>query len=207
MEVLGDLRYASSFTRGPLTLRQALHLLWAGYGCTPHGTYNCKAGLTVPSAFAAYPLTGAIYLAGERGVSRYHNRKPGDDPNTRDHRMERLRSQDIRRWLSYAVAGLPDAPRPVYCACRESSLGSTMMSWRSVSSRATCSFRLAPWTWAAISTPGCPHRNVRTFNGSWRCPPTTCREPWRVSVGRRNPKWASSRRFSPTILNDWATLL
>jgi len=110
VEVLGDLRYVSSFTRGPLTLRQISQLLWAGYGCTPHVTYDSKAGLTVPSAYAAYHLTGAMYLASERGVFQYHNRTPGDDPNTRDHRMERLGSQDIRRWLTYAVAGLPDAP-------------------------------------------------------------------------------------------------
>jgi hypothetical protein len=110
MEVLGDLRFASSFLRDPLTLRQISQLLWAGYGCTPHGTYNGKAGLTVPSAFAAYHLTGAIYLASEQGVFRCDNRKPGDDPNSRDHRLEQLGSQDIRQWLPYAVAGLPDAP-------------------------------------------------------------------------------------------------
>ena len=108
--VLDHLRCTDDFAQTPLTLSQISQILWAGYGCTPHTTYNGKSGLTVPSAYALYYLSGAIYVVDERGVYRYLNRTAGDDPATRDHRMECIRPGDFRRPLRDVVAGLPQAP-------------------------------------------------------------------------------------------------
>jgi hypothetical protein len=67
-------------------------------------------GLTVPSAMARYYLTGTIYLVNENGVYRYHNRNPDTDLTTRDHRLERINSDDVRGSLQSAVNGLSQAP-------------------------------------------------------------------------------------------------
>jgi len=109
-EVLGSLKYVSSFTQTNLTLQQISQILWAGYGCTAHTTTNSKAGLTVPSAYANYYLTQRIYLANENGVYRYHNRNPGTDTTKRDHRIEQINAADVRGALQSAVSGLPRAP-------------------------------------------------------------------------------------------------
>jgi len=118
-EVLVNLKYVSSFTQTNLTLQQISQILWAGYGCTAHTTTNGRAGLTVPSAFASYYLTGSIYLVNENGVYRYHNRNPSTNLTTRDHRIEKitsirvrgsLQSNDVRDSLWSAVGGLPEAP-------------------------------------------------------------------------------------------------
>jgi len=108
--VLANLNYVDSFDQTNLTLQQISQILWAGYGCTPHTTSNGRAGLTVPSAFANYYLTGTIYLANENGVYRYHNRNPSTDLTTRDHRIEQISSDDVRGGLQSAVSGLPQAP-------------------------------------------------------------------------------------------------
>ena len=118
-KVLADLRYVSSFGDTNLTIQQISQILWAGYGCTDHNPSG-KAGLTVPSAWANYYLTGAIYLANENGVFRYHNRNPATNLSTRDHRLEQIdsgsagrggtREVDSRGRLQAAVAGLPEAP-------------------------------------------------------------------------------------------------
>jgi hypothetical protein len=118
-EVLANLNYVSSFAQTNLTLQQISQILWAGYGCTDH-TPSGKAGLTVPSAWANYYLTRSIYLANENGVYRYHNRNPGTNLNTRDHRIEQIdsssagrggpRPADARGRLQSAVSGLPQAP-------------------------------------------------------------------------------------------------
>jgi hypothetical protein len=109
--VLADLKYASKFSPENLTLQQISQLLWAGYGCTPHvAEIGGRKGLTVPSAMAEYYLTGTIYLANEKGVFRYHNRNPGTDLTTRDHRIEPISSNDVRDNLRVAISGLPRAP-------------------------------------------------------------------------------------------------
>jgi hypothetical protein len=67
-------------------------------------------GLTVPSAMAAYYLTGTIYLVNEDGVYRYQNRNPETDLTTRDHRLEVVKTGDVRGELRSAVGGLSEAP-------------------------------------------------------------------------------------------------
>ena len=110
-EVLADLKYVSEFSPENLTLQQVSQLLWAGYGCTPHvAEIGGRKGLTVPSAMAEYYLTGTIYLTSEKGVYRYHNRNPGTDLTTRDHRIEPIKPYDIRNNLRAAVSGMPQAP-------------------------------------------------------------------------------------------------
>jgi len=109
-EVLANLKYTSTFSQTNLTLQQISQILWAGYGCSAHTTSNSRAGLTVPSAFANYYLTQSIYLANENGVYRYHNRNPSTNMATRDHRIEQIKSADIRANLRAAVSGLPEAP-------------------------------------------------------------------------------------------------
>ncbi len=125
--VLANLNYVSSFAQTDLTLQQISQILWAGYGCTAHTTSNGRVGLTVPSAYANYYLTGSIYLVNESGVHRYHNRNPSTNTATRDHRIEDIRSTasarprppsagddagpaDARVSLRSAVGGLPVAP-------------------------------------------------------------------------------------------------
>lgn len=110
-EVLANLNYDSNFTQTDLTLEQVSQILWAGYGCTPHEVQDDKKGLTVPSAHAYYLLTKRIYLVNGDGVYRYHNREVGDtDKTTRDHRLEKINSNDVRDSLRSAVGGLPQAP-------------------------------------------------------------------------------------------------
>ena len=108
--VLANLKYVDSFVQRDLTMQQISQILWAGYGCTPHTTSNGRAGLTVPSAYADYYLTGTIYLANENGVYRYHNRNPSTDLTTRDHRLEQINFEDVRGSLQAALSGLPKAP-------------------------------------------------------------------------------------------------
>ncbi len=109
-KVLANLKYTGDFDQTNLTRQQISQLLWAGYGCTPHYSTNGRAGLTVPSAMALYYLTGKIYLVNENGVYRYHNRNPDTDMATRDHRLERIKSGDVRCNLQSAVSGLSQAP-------------------------------------------------------------------------------------------------
>ncbi len=109
-DVLANLNYVNQFSPANLSLQQISQLLWAGYGCTPHEVAGGKKGLTVPSAMAAYYLTNTIYLANEKGMYRYHDRKPDADLTTRDHRLEPLMSVDVRNKLAAAVIGLPSAP-------------------------------------------------------------------------------------------------
>jgi len=126
--VLANLRYTNRLARTNLTLQETSQILWAGYGCTAHMTTNARAGLTVPSAFANYYLSGSIYLVNEDGIRRYQNRTPGLSPGTRDHRLEALappvqgrqpRSEEgggapqpaeARTALRKAVRRLPEAP-------------------------------------------------------------------------------------------------
>ncbi|UCH51527.1 MAG: nitroreductase family protein [Chloroflexota bacterium] len=108
--VLADLKYTSNFSQTNLTKQQISQILWAGYGCTPHTAATGAMGLTVPSAMARYFLTETIYLVNENGVYRYHNRNPSTDLKTRDHRIERIKSGDVRSSLQSAVSGLSQAP-------------------------------------------------------------------------------------------------
>ena len=108
--VLANLKYTGNFDQTNLTRQQISQILWAGYGCTPHVSSNGRMGLTVPSAIARYFLTGTIYLVNENGVYRYHNRNPDKDLTTRDHRLERINSDDVRGGVRSAVSGLSQAP-------------------------------------------------------------------------------------------------
>jgi hypothetical protein len=118
--VLANLKYTSNFSQTNLTRQQISQILWAGYGCTPHVSSNGRMGLTVPSAMARYFLTGTIYLVNEDGVYRYHNRNPDTDLTTRDHRIERINTDDVRNNLRSAASGLSQAPCYVIL-CLESS--------------------------------------------------------------------------------------
>ena len=109
-DVIANLKYTDNFTGKDISPEDLSQILWAGYGCTPHTTYNGRGGLTVPSWCAEYYLTGNIYVVDQDGVSRYHNRNPGSDLTTRDHRLERIRAGDVRDGLLAAVRDLPDAP-------------------------------------------------------------------------------------------------
>ena len=109
-DVIADMKYTDNFTSQDISREDMSQILWAGYGCTPHTTYNGRGGLTVPSWCAEYYLTGNIYVVDQDGVSRYHNRNPGNDFTTRDHRLERIRAGDVRDGLRFAVRDLPDAP-------------------------------------------------------------------------------------------------
>ena len=109
-EIMDDIRYTSEFSQENIMLSDLSQILWAGYGCTPHTTYNKRAGLTVPSWRAEYFLTENIYVVNQEGVYKYHNRKPSGDMDTRDHRIEQIQTEDIRKELRESITGLPDAP-------------------------------------------------------------------------------------------------
>jgi hypothetical protein len=108
--VLANLKYTNSFDQTNLTRDQISQLLWAGYGCTAHEVAFNRNGLTVPSAIANYYLTGTIYLVNENGVYRYQNRNPENNFSTRDHRLEKIKSGDVRGTLESAVSDLNQAP-------------------------------------------------------------------------------------------------
>jgi hypothetical protein len=113
--------YTTHLTDDDLTTEQISQLLWAGYGCTSHYTSNGRAGLTVPSAYATYYLTGRIYLVHEGGLYRYINRNPITNPATRDHRLEpvektggrisRLDIHDLVDLRASLTDVLPDLPK------------------------------------------------------------------------------------------------
>ncbi|MCX9081097.1 MAG: hypothetical protein OIN83_02750 [Candidatus Methanoperedens sp.] len=109
-DVIRDLKYSSEFKKEDISLEDLSQILWAGYGNTPHMTYNGRGGLTVPSWYADYYLTGNIYIVKQDGVFRYHNRNPDGDLTTRDHRLEKVKNDDIRALLRSDISGLPDAP-------------------------------------------------------------------------------------------------
>ncbi|MEO0085856.1 MAG: FlgD immunoglobulin-like domain containing protein, partial [candidate division WOR-3 bacterium] len=112
--VLEDLRQDSTFASYHLSLETVSQLLWAAYGVTPHLTINSRAGVTVPTAVAAFYLTGRIYFISDAGVDRYHNRRPpGTGLTTRDHRLERVVSGDRRADLRQSCPRIPSTA-PVY---------------------------------------------------------------------------------------------
>lgn len=121
--VLSNLKYTDRFSQTNLTKQQISQILWAGYGCTPHMSSNGNAGLTVPSAMARYFLTESIYLVNENGVYRYHNRNPSADLKTRDHRLERIKSGDVRSSVQSAVSGLSQAPCYIVLCLRYTYVG------------------------------------------------------------------------------------
>ena len=121
--VLANLKYTGNFNQTNLTKQQISQILWTGYGCTPHQASNGSMGLTVPSAMARYYLTGTIYLVNENGVYRYHNRNPDTDLTTRDHRLERIKPDDVRNNLRSAVSGLSQAPCYVVLCLQSSYAG------------------------------------------------------------------------------------
>ncbi|MBW6519362.1 MAG: nitroreductase family protein [ANME-2 cluster archaeon] len=109
-DVIANLKYTDNFTGEDISLEDLSQLLWAGYGGTPHTTYNGRGGLTVPSWCAEYFLTENIYVVKQDGVFRYHNRNPGSDLTTRDHMLELIKEGDVREELRSAIRELPDAP-------------------------------------------------------------------------------------------------
>jgi len=127
-EILANPKYVNTFGQTNLTLPQISQILWAGYGCTAHATSNGRAGLTVPSAYAAYYLSRSIYVVNEEGVRRYQNRDASTSASTRDHRLEPVdaapggsrpragspnpspQPADARAALASAIDGLPRAP-------------------------------------------------------------------------------------------------
>ncbi len=112
--VLSELRQDSTFGPVGLSLETVSQLLWAAYGVTPHITYNGRQGTTIPTAAAAYHLTGRIYLVDDAGLGRYHNRRPpGTDLTTADHRLTRVFTGDRRPALRQAIPRLPSSA-PVY---------------------------------------------------------------------------------------------
>ena len=121
--VLANLKYTSNFDQTNLTKQQISQILWAGYGCTAHQTANARKGVTVPSAAAIYYLTGTIYLVNENGVYRYHNRNPETDLTTRDHRLEVVKTGDVRVDLQSAVSGLSQAPGYVILCLKSTQAG------------------------------------------------------------------------------------
>ncbi len=140
-EILAHLKYGGSFEPANLTLSQISQILWASYGCTAHATSNGRAGLTVPSAYAAYYLSRSIYLVNEDGVRRYQNRDPSTSASTRDHRLEPVgaaaggsrpraggettnpQPADARAALPAALSGLPKAPCYVVLCLDSASVG------------------------------------------------------------------------------------
>lgn len=115
--VLMDLAQDSVFASFPLGPDVISQLLWAGYGPTPHYAYNGRRGLTVPSAVAAYHLTGRIYLVRAEGVDRYRNRPPSGNMNQADHRLERLVAGDRRSDLRLACPRIPSTAPDYVVVC------------------------------------------------------------------------------------------
>ncbi len=128
--VLADLHQDSSFSPVGLSLENVSQLCWAAYGVTPHLTYNRRQGVTVPTATGSYYLTGRIYVVGEDGVERYHNRgsgvggqgsgvrmSPGVNLATRDHRLERVAAGDRRPELRGASARIPGSAPTYFVVC------------------------------------------------------------------------------------------
>ncbi|MCX9081093.1 MAG: hypothetical protein OIN83_02730 [Candidatus Methanoperedens sp.] len=102
-DVIQDLKYSSEFKKEDISLEDLSQILWAGYGNTPHMTYNGRGGLRVPSWYADFYLTGNIYIVKQDGVFRYHNRNPDDDLATRDHRLEKIKNDDVRTFLRSGI--------------------------------------------------------------------------------------------------------
>uniref|UniRef100_A0A7C4CCI9 FlgD/Vpr Ig-like domain-containing protein n=1 Tax=candidate division WOR-3 bacterium TaxID=2052148 RepID=A0A7C4CCI9_UNCW3 len=116
--VLEALEQDSAFAAYPLSLETVSQLLWAAYGVTPHQTYNGRAGVTVPTAVAAFHLTGRIYLVHDLGIDRYHNRRPpGTDLTTRDHRLTRIVSGDRRSDLRQSCSRIPSTAPLYFVVC------------------------------------------------------------------------------------------
>lgn len=107
-DVLSVLTLQTAFSLTDLTTAQLSQLLWAGYGCTPHWTSSSRGGLTVPSWYADYFLTGKIYVVQDK-VWRFCNRQ-GTSLTTRDHRLELVQDADVRAGVRQALPGLPEAP-------------------------------------------------------------------------------------------------
>ena len=108
---LGALRSKPEFADTAPSAATLGQILWAAYGCTPHrappGPSSSPVGLTVGSAAARYYLTDRVYLVAADGLFRYHNRLPGSDLVTQDHRLERLGTDDLRAALAGAEPSLP----------------------------------------------------------------------------------------------------
>jgi hypothetical protein len=117
-QVVAGLRQDSSFGPAELSLETISQLCWACYGVTPHLSYNGRQGTTVPTASASYQLTRRIYVVGSDGLDRYHNRlPPGSSPTTRDHRLERVATNDCRLELGHASGRIPSGAPLHFVIC------------------------------------------------------------------------------------------
>ena len=56
-----------------------------------------------PPYFICHYLTENIYVVNQEGVFRFHNRNPGSDLTTRDHRLELIRAGDVRDGLRSGI--------------------------------------------------------------------------------------------------------
>lgn len=117
-DAVASMDYGATFGSQEPGLAQLSQIAWASYGNSPHTTNNGKAGLTAPSSYGSYYLGGRIYIVRSAGTERYHNRLPGGDKATRDHRLERLTAGDRRALLRSTLGRLPQTAPVyfVYCA-------------------------------------------------------------------------------------------
>ena len=150
-DVIADLKYTGNFTGQDISHEDLSQIIRAGYGCTPHTTYNGRGGLTVPFWCAEYYLTGNIYVVEQNGVSGYHNRNPGSDLMTRDHRLEQIRTGDLRDGMRYAVRDLPDAPCYIVLCLMLRMWISGMCVLRRGLLQGICCCRDRRWVWDAGS--------------------------------------------------------
>jgi hypothetical protein len=123
-KLLTELHQDSTFGAGAVSDEALSQLLWAAYGPTPHVVSGGKAGLTVPSAVAGYPLTARIYAVTPEAVSRYANRAgAGTNFATRDHRLQTVFRGDRRADLALASSRLPGSA-PLYVVVAVGDTGS-----------------------------------------------------------------------------------
>lgn len=111
--------FGDEFSSEELTLEEISQLAWAAYGCTPH-SISSKAGLTVASWNAKYYLKSRIYIVRSGAVDRYHMRQSSGDDGTRDHRIEKLISEDRRAQLRSAVPRISQNAPVYFVFCADS---------------------------------------------------------------------------------------
>ncbi len=105
------------FTGDPLTLDQVSRILWATTGVNRTDGHR-----TTPSAVASYPID--LYVALQDGVYLF---------KTKEHRLERVLSDDIRSKVPSIQPGLKRAGMTlIYCVQEEKSKGESAMRWADI---------------------------------------------------------------------------